>query len=284
MYSLYDGSGGIIKEPFRRGSKVEDKMKGWKILGVLGIVGVLIMPIALSVEATPWIPHVEHEGDIILADGGWTPGIPAWDHAQIYSGDGNSNVPVPSKWGSDSCIESDPHVENWPSWAQNVPPSTWSRSILRNILEPYGGVEWTDLLETYYDYRDAGDEGFVAMACYELVGNGVIPGYKLQTIREKAMEYAYDKIKDPDEDGYEENPEHKFDLISYWKDDAKQWQGTDERVQRYYCSELVWAAYRKAGYLEGFTIDLDDDGGEVSPRDLTQTSWVNESWQIGSPK
>ncbi len=261
-------------------------MKRWKILVAIAIVGVLVIPVATipvaKADGQPYIPPVENEGDIILADGGHMQGVPDWDHAQIYIGDGNVNVPVPAKWGSKSCIESDPHVEAWPGPFKNWrPPSSYSKWKLRTQLEPKGGVEWTDLTQTYNEYKEALDEGHVAMACYKLVG---FSSGTLQDIRENAMPYAYGKLKDQDDDGVEENPEHMFDLISYWRDDAKQWQGTDERAQRYYCSELVWAAYRWGGYKENYYIDLDDDGGEVSPRDLIQTSLTDNEWQIGSPE
>mgnify|MGYP000191494448 CR=1 FL=1 len=42
----------------------------------------------------------------------------------------------------------------------------------------------------------------------------------MDTLRYYVTQFVYDKLTDPDDDGIEEHPEHRFDLISYWKDDT----------------------------------------------------------------
>jgi len=212
-------------------------MKGWKILGVLVIVGMFLMPMMPVTKAThPVLPPCENEGDIVLADGSRIPKIPEWDHA-------------------------------------------------KQLEDNYGKIEWTNLQQTYWDYYNAGftpeEKQHVAIAYCKVIG---LSQDKLNTLRYRVTRFAYDKLTDPDDDGIEEHPEHRFDLISYWKDDTKQESGSSERAQRYYCSELVWAAYRYASrnYI-GITVDMDPDSHKVTPLEIHDSDWTECYWQYGTP-
>ena len=258
-----------------------------KMLLVLAIVGMFVMPMMPTTKAThPVLPPCENEGDIVLADGPRIPKIPEWDHAQIYVGDGNSYVGIPSQWGSKACIEADPHTEEWPGGF--VPPNLLPRWRLKQLEDNYGKIEWTNLQQTYWDYYNAGftpaEKQHVAIAYYKLIGRGILQEDDLDTVRYYVTRFVYDRLTDPDDDGVEEHPEHRFDLISYWKDDTKQESGSSERAQRYYCSELVWAAYRYASrkYI-GYTIDLDPDSHKVTPLEIAQSDWTRCYWQYGTP-
>ena len=53
---------------------------------VLAIIGMFVMPMIPVKASHPVLPPYENEGDIVLVDGSVIPGIPKWDHAQIYVG------------------------------------------------------------------------------------------------------------------------------------------------------------------------------------------------------
>ncbi|HHF56083.1 MAG TPA: hypothetical protein ENL42_04115 [Thermoplasmatales archaeon] len=259
-------------------------MKDWKILGILAIVGMFVMPMMPATKAIhPVLPPCENEGDIVLADGSRIPDLPKWDHAQIYVGDGNNYVEVPVWWGNKACIEADPHTEEWPGGF--VPPNLLPRWRLKQLEDNYGKIEWTNLQQTYWDYYNAGftpaEKQHVAIAYYKVVD---LEPTKLNTLRYWVTRFVYDRLTDPDDDGIEEHPEYRFDLISYWKDDTKQESGSSERAQRYYCSELVWTAYRHASRTRiGYTIDLDPDSHKVTPLELAESGWTQCYWQYGTP-
>jgi len=228
-------------------------MSGEKIFVVL--VGLVILTTAIpTIQALPMPPPYVHRGDIVFADEmPKKPAINGWDHAALYNGSGY-------------IIEADPHTEEWPGGF--VPPNLLPRWRLKQLEDNYGKIEWTE-------------KQHVAIAYCKVIG---LSQDKLNTLRYRVTRFAYDKLTDPDDDGIEEHPEHRFDLISYWKDDTKQESGSSERAQRYYCSELVWAAYRYASrnYI-GITVDMDPDSHKVTPLEIHDSDWTECYWQYGTP-
>ncbi len=221
----------------------EKIVKRKKISVVLALAGILLIPaIIMPVSAEePELPEPDNEGDIIWADAGRIPGVSGWDHSQLHV-------------GSSSCIEADPHTEKWPSPWNHTLPSLIPNWKLKELEDDYGRVEYTDINETYYEYKEAepkpGDKGHVAMG-YGEVGTQ-------QINRDKAVDFVEEQ----------ENDSRKFDLISYWKWNTKQIDEDDaaipERGRKYYCSELVWASYA----YEEVGIDLDPDLFKVTPQEL----------------
>ena len=194
-------------------------------------------------------PKPQNKGDIVLVDGGFIPGIPLWDHAAIHYSSG---------W----CIEADPHVEAWPEPWNETPPSQIPEDVCIWLEETYGRVEWTTTTKLYNEYKDSIKKGRVAMAYYKLRP-------KWAGWCDDAADFAEQKLG------------RYFDLLSYWHYNSKQVDENEDpdRGARYYCSELVWAAYRKHG------VKLDNDWPEnkVTPSELANNYKTVRYFKIGNP-
>jgi len=215
-----------------------DGMKGWKILGILAIVGMFLMPM-IPAKAS----ETKIRGDIVFGKMYHPiPGITGYQHACLYRG----------RTYNENIVQSDPHWENW-RWYEKlwftmgkywkVHNSTWDRGV--------GGVEYTDLNEIYRVYKKE-----VAFGRVEGVSNDV---------RSNAVKFAEDR----------EGEDRPFDIVSYWKTNSKQ-VGKDASPKNhnpaygYYCAELVWAAYKDQG------IDIDPDSGRVTPQEISENVRVYE--------
>lgn len=191
-----------------------------KIVCIIIVFFIILLTLGIPANADqPPFHQPENIGDIIVAEcTGAKVESGTWDHALLYIGG-----------SGEDCIESDPHVENFPQIT--------------------GEVEYTDINETCSDYNVGQAQGEVTSAT--------------QGDRDDAVDFAGDRIGRP------------FDYTSYvlnLKQEDGSW-GT--AGYRYYCSELVWAAYKSVD------IDLDPGTGRVTPLELITSDDVDKYWQWG---
>ncbi|MCD6573485.1 MAG: hypothetical protein J7K95_05275 [Thermoplasmata archaeon] len=187
-------------------------MKGWKILGILAIVGMFVMPMIPATKAAT-TSSILSRGDIVFGKEWYViPQIPEWHHACLYRG---------SSYSQD-IVQSDPHWENWrPREKWWWLTGQWDR--LQNSLNSrgVGGVEYTTLSKIHDDYTK--------------VAYGKVINVDSDT-KKYATQFAEEKVG------------RHFDIVSYWKYKTKQVEGPSNNYSGwYYCAELVWAAYRKYG-------------------------------------
>ena len=232
-------------------------MKGWKILGILVVVGTLIIPIMPAIKALPsGVSPPLAKGHLIFARNRTAPlpDMGYWQHACLYK-------------GGSYILQSDPHCEYWGNhywhgyslwrlfwngyFSSNHDRKVYWYCQLEHGMEHYGigGVEKAPLDEIFEWYHGKVHYGYV-----KGVGSSV---------REAAVDFAQNKAD-----------KHKpFDIVSYWANDTKQIDENDEHGLKdkghggkYYCAELVWASYMRATNRQ---IDLDKShSGRVMPKEI----------------
>ena len=220
------------------------KMRCWKILVAIIILGILAMPATVP-HADAW-SSPSSSGHIVFARNRTSilPDFGYWHHACLYK-------------GSSKVIQADPECENWKDpydwnlfwkgyfsvtqsskvyWFTQLEQSLESRNV--------GGSEIKPLSYIFQWYKGRVDYGYVKGVGY----NG----------KRGAVEFAEDKAD-------EERP---FDFVSYWAKDTKQIDENDpndpHHGYRYYCAELVWAAYQ---YATGKDLDK-NNRGRVQPIEI----------------
>lgn len=185
--------------------------------------------------------------DIVFADDNWPylkkPGIPGFSHACIYIG--NETVHGVNK---PAIVQSDPHCELWDAVA-NLSFAAAQWEFLENHLESQGigGVEYETLDYLFEWYTKE-------IAYGRVFGSKPYEKQILQFVKSRAVHFP------------EESPIHPFDYVSYWANDTKQVNGPPgSSGWKYYCAELVWAAY-----FDSMGLDLDGDSstGHVKPQDI----------------
>lgn len=243
-------------------------MRGWKILLALGIVGIFVMPM-MPMKVTgsePNIPSPTQNGDTIFYEcRGWWDLPNAVDHVSIWDK------------SRDKIIEADPYYEVWGEYSA-----------------PWGGK-----LKTYYPW-------FGPCLKYLTSNSYNNPGTTWGRIEQQTLQH--DTIEDPDRP-YEKlyyyhvnggNPAaairfarsklgHPFDYYSPWLAGAnsKQIDESEEEYMNYggtpynlgggyYCSEIVWAAWKKGG-----GVDLDTDDNSVMPQEIIdENSNTHITWYL----
>ncbi len=251
----------------------------WKVLLALVIVVMFVMPI-MPTNARMWkrgprvwdIEPTMH-GDIILAE--CNGGLRSWDHAAIWD---NTHHKI---------IEADPHMENWENntyngkkWGDLYP---FNIAILQMLHDTsyhgntrYGCVEKDSITDIWFNYS-----GWA----YLRVKNTT------PQQRDKAVKYAEKRASHiwPVQGDATRNHPRPFDYKSPWIRHTKQmdtWNDpqqvkswmTKKLAYGYYCSELVWAAWKHA-----IKKNLDPNGGTVWPADLERSKYTSgpyhEKWK-----
>jgi len=237
----------MIKEPFRRGSKMEDKMKGWKILGVPVIVGIFFISMIPITQASP--PAPTYTGDIIVAESSKWFDLYGWDHAALYKGSGK-------------ILEADPHFENWTALERLCYPSNAAslhdKSYSGN--EHYGKVE-DSLLTELWNSEYYSDRAY-----------GTVIGAS-SSQRSAAVSFAQNKANRIWDVGNYHNKPRPFDYKSFWVYNTKQVDDTYKYSlgYGYYCSELVWAAWYNVNSYYNF----DDDSGKITPNEIGNSNKID---------
>ena len=248
----------------------------WKPL-VLIAVGMFLAPAILGVapSAQGAASAPMYKGDVIYAEANHNDNekkkkndLPGWDHAALYIG--NYRI-----------VEADPHMENWTDDEKkgNYP---FNRSLVRKLhyrsyhapydQNHYGKVEYSPLSEiTSGEYYQDFLYAWVKVK---------------QEDRDQAVDWAEIRAKPqwPRLNSSTKNYSRPFDYLSPWIVHSKQYENWDDpdkitewqmgRLRYgYYCSELVWAAYRATA-----RIDLDGHPFTpvVWPSDIEASSYTVE--------
>ncbi len=154
------------------------------------------------------------------------------------------NILLIRQWDHALIFTEDRPGHSGTTWGIEADPHTYPE-------EEDGIVEWTTLAGVREEYPDGIAYGIVDTS---------------QTIRNKAIEFSEDKIN------------KSFDYLSYWVLFRKDVDGTWPAYKsKYYCTELVWASYRK----HGVQLDPDGDQGRITPNELyynTDKITISDEW------
>ncbi len=211
--------------------------------------------------AAPNIPKPTKNGDLIFAEAeGWKDLLSGPDHVSIWDA------------GNNKIIEADPYYDVWGDFTapwggklKNYYP--WYTPCLKYLTyksynNPGTTWGWVEQQTLQYDTIENPDRPYEKLWYYHV--NGGDP-YKAVNI------FARSKIG------------HPFDYYSPWPAgaDSKQidesegeymyYNGNRYNLGRgYYCSELVWAAWKKGG------VDLDPDDDSVMPQEIIDENSGNK--------
>ena len=244
-------------------------MKGWRMLLAIVIVSMFIMPVVPATKAAgePNIPSPTRRGDLIFYEcRGWWDIPGEVDHVSIWDKD-RSKI-----------IEADPYYDVWKDFRAPWPPYLKLRYLYpsstkclkyltyKSYNNPGTTWGWVEQQTLQHDTIENPDRPYEKLWYYHV--NGGNPA--------TAISFARSKIG------------HPFDYYSPWERsgaDSKQIDESEEEYmdyngnsynlgRGYYCSELVWAAWKKGG------VDLDPDDDSVMPQEIIDENTVGNSPKI----
>ena len=239
-------------------------MKGWRMLLAIVIVSMFIMPVVPATKAAgePNIPSPTRRGDLIFYEcRGWWDIPGEVDHVSIWDKDRGK------------IIEADPYYDVWKDFRAPWPPYLKLRYLYprsgrclmyltyKSYTNPGTTWGWVEQQTLQHDTIEHPDRPYEKLWYYHV--NGGNPS--------TAVSFARSKIG------------HPFDYYSPWESgaDSKQIDESEEEYmyynensynlgRGYYCSELVWAAWKKGG------VDLDPDDDSVMPQEIIDENSGNK--------